>query len=716
MPRALLYAFLVLFPLFAAGGEITVEVRAASSFEGESSAAKLTATAAVTTKNHEPQTVALTVPGRATLDLPDGVWRLQVIAPGWFHAGDVITVRGNATASIAIWRLGTIQGRFETADKQPVSSLTARWSAQSGGVPSSETICAVDGAGYRCSVPVGTVDLKLQAAGYASQFLWQLKVPERNTLEVPVARFRRGGGVYGWVDVDRDVRVDRDRIRVVLRSTTTDAKPVTTTVNARGFFSFAGVDAGTYRLMASSDAEIASEAREVTVRQDRETELLEPLMLQRRTSLRVTIAPPLDPDGAQWSVTLSRAGEVMADTSGVATFPSLAPDTYELTISKKRNAAVFATRTVELPRDAELAMRIQTTGVVGRVRMKDSPLAAATVWVGGKTRVPNVALTTNADGEFSGVAPLDPDDTWDLTVSGSTPTVERTLRQKPVREDEHTVRLDLTLPAAAIEGTVVEASGAPAARGVVNVLGADAGDEDPMQARIGEGGAFEIVGLEAGKYVVYAEGSAGRTSERAHLDVGKDAVETIKLVLGAGLRLSGRLTTQEGGAVAGAKVFVTSVEVATPIWIPRSTSATGEFQTLLPDATRTIDVLVVARGFAFKAFRAPVQTDRQLTIVVRQNGGKLELQVPSTEDPSGRIPYLVHENTAIPLLFLMSNGVASVRDSDAKTMTVVAAQMDAGAYGLCLATPAAILTPPSARCTYGNLPPFGSLRLAIAAP
>jgi hypothetical protein len=40
-------------------------------------------------------------------------------------------------------------------------------------------------------------------------------------------------------------------------------------------------------------------------------------------------------------------------------------------------------------------------------------------------------------------------------------------------------------------------------------------------------------------------------------------------------------------------------------------------------------VLAIAAGFAFKAFRVPLETEQQLAILLRQNGGRLELNAPS---------------------------------------------------------------------------------------
>ncbi len=754
MYRPLLLATCIFsFAVFGNATEIEVVVRPATALNAVSSSdGTLVASAVVRRepKQQQPLTVALSVPGHAMLDLPAGVWRLQIKAPGWFHAGDIVTVgKERASVVVPIWRLGSIHGKAKTSDNAPMSAMTARWSARSTQkadvVPDGETECVVSDGEYRCAVPVGLLDVKLRAPGYGSQFLWQTTVPPTEVAELPLIHFKRGAGIYGWVTVGEGVRFDPEQIRVKLNPASDEGaatRPVIATVNDRGFFAFSGTDPGSFKVSASAAKDVASDEIDVVVRLDGETELLEPLTLQRRVPLRVAITPPLDSSGAQWEVAVTRSSETgsrshtmiesTADATGVASIAGLAGGSYELTITPKGKATAFAMRSIEIPRDANLTVNIKTTRVLGSVRLKDNPLAGAVLWIGGKNNNPSVTLTSNAEGEYSGLVPFDPEGTWEITVSSATsPAIERTIRQRPTLEDERTVRLDLVLPAGAIEGTVVEANGSAATKGVVNVLPAASRDEKRtdddgsrddasaiddklMQTGVNADGRFQLVGLEAGDYIVYAEGRAGRTSARSLVNVSKDAVSSVKLTLGAGLPLSGRVTTDAGTAVAGATVYVNSVEVATPVWIPRATSTTGEFTTLLPDATRTVDIFVAARGFAFKAFRAPLNSDRQLMIVLRQNGGSLAVRTPTMEeDPSGRIPYIVHEATAIPLMFFLSNGLASVKESDSSTLLSVAPQMEAGAYGLCFATPAEITPLQSGRCSFGNLPPFGSLALSI---
>lgn len=707
-----------------------VFVRSATPYDGDVQEGTLTASPAVIRNDEKPVSVKFTVPGRASLELADGVWRLDVKAPGWFHAGHTVVVKGDTSIAVPIWRLGSVSGKVKTSDNEPIAAMTARWSASAqvpASPPEGETSCAVTLNEYRCAVPVGVIDLKLSSKGYVSQFLWEVHVGSFGE-ELPLIRLTRGAGLYGWVEVGHGVQLDRKNIRVILMPERTSAKRetvLTTTVDDRGFFAFRGVAPGAYGITASATKDVGSEERRVVIRQGGETELLRPLMLERRESLRVTITPPFSPSGAPWhlEITRSEAGNVAdpvarvaVDATGSTILPGLAAGSYDLWVRTERTAEAWFRRSIELPRDKEVAIEVRLIKVVGTVRMKNDPVPTATLWLGGKHKGPRVTLTTDADGAFSGIAPFDPDTPWEVAIFAKQPDIEATVRQRPIRESETTVRLDLTVPAARISGVVLEASGKPAARATVNVLNND-GSADVKQVQVrAEDGGFELIGLTPGDYTIDAEGTEGRRSATSVVSVGEDNVTSVRLTLADGLRMRGRVISEDGTGVSGAQVYAISVEAPPPFWLPTRTSTTGEFEILLPDQTRNVNVFVIAPGFSFRAFRPPLQTDQQLMILMRQNGGALDLVTPSWDSSNARVPYLIHNGTALPLMFLASARLVSVTKHDADSLRTAAPLFEPGGYGLCFATPAEIASAEfqTEHCSFGHLAPFGSLALTVA--
>jgi hypothetical protein len=734
MKRTVLCGFTLAWALVVHARPVEITIRSTAPHAGASDEGTLSASAVVVQDRSEPaRKIAISVPGRATIELPEGVWRLQVNAAGWFHPGNVITVakRETGNVTIPIWPLGTLHGKVRTSDNTALSDFAARWTPsgeRSGALTEGELPCTIQENEFRCPVPAGTLNLKMGGKGYGSKFIWGLTVPPRGVVELPVIQLRRGAGAYGWVTVGPGVSFDHVKTSVRLIPTSMSGsglrRPIVTTVDQRGFFSFGGVDPGAYRVIASA-TNGESEARELVIRQGRESELLRPLILERRVPLLVTISPANDPSGVPWQLVVTRApnaygesavvDQASSDAAGVITVPDLAPGAYEISVSPKGKDTSYVSRAIEMPRDSAIVLEIRTTRLVGTVTMNGRPLAAAVIWIGGKYRKPAVTLTSGPEGAFEGIVPFDPDDTWIATVTQTTPAISTTIKQRPVVEDENTARLDLVIPAGMLDGVVLENDGSPAARGLANVIRTEDEKADVTQARIIDG-RFEVAGLDPGDYTVYAEGPGGRVSAKSIVSVTKDGVSSINLVLGNSLRLGGRLTTEDGTPIAGAKVFVNSVEAPAPVWIPRTTSGTGEFATDLPEGTRSVDVVVIAPGFAFKTFRAPLETDKQLVVLLRQNGGRLELTIPAAalDGASGRIPYVLHNGVAVPAMFLLSNRVATSRSVDS-ALVLTAPHVEAGAYGLCHATPAeAQSLSQTMRCRFANLSPFGAAQLAIS--
>src|SRR5205085_2105184 len=106
----------------------------------------------------------------------------------------------------------------------------------------------------------------------------------------------------------------------------------TTRTNARGFFQFKGLAAGSYSIRGAKGGSI-TETEPVKIREGVAAELTSPLLLDRPKRLTVTVAPRTDPAGIPWTIRLSsneqppRRGEVISTSrlsaAGEWTHPAL---------------------------------------------------------------------------------------------------------------------------------------------------------------------------------------------------------------------------------------------------------------------------------------------------------------------------------------------------------------------------------------------------------
>ncbi len=98
--------------------------------------------------------------------------------------------------------------------------------------------------------------------------------------------------------------------------------------------------------------------------------------------------------------------------------------------------------------------------------------------------------------------------------------------------------------------------------------------EVPVVARAlsGEDGSFSLEGLKAGRYWLWVESAEG-AAVRQEVAAGDEGVE---LLLGAGVRVSGRVSDEEKAPVAGA--LVTAIFMAHSRFFETVTDATGHFR------------------------------------------------------------------------------------------------------------------------------------------
>ena len=128
-------------------------------------------------------------------------------------------------------------------------------------------------------------------------------------------------------------------------------------------------------------------------------------------------------------------------------------------------------------------------------------------------------------------------------------TIERTLqltRGVPVEDD------DEPEPGATLRGSTVDAEGGPVAGAWVVAVTADSDRPDDLDGRSDDHGRFELRGLAAGAYDVFAHWE-GRASALAEVTIADDAPTDVELVL-RDARVAGVVVDTDGAPIAGAEV------------------------------------------------------------------------------------------------------------------------------------------------------------------
>ncbi|MEA2570468.1 MAG: hypothetical protein QOI24_2469 [Acidobacteriota bacterium] len=721
---ALAIAAGIAVPLQATTVEIKIRVEGRTSTK-----ALVVATPVISSNTLQAKQVELAVPGSSSISLAPAVWRFVVQGDGLFHPGVSFDVKGDAmTIDLTAWEMRSVNGAIAAGSgKLPAPlNITAHWTASREvtgvpPVPEGEAPCELREREFRCEVPRAALDLRIRPRGFVSAFFWGVRADQNATPPLLEVTLKRGGVIVGYVTAAKGVKLDARQTRVAAFAQS--AATHTATIDRRGFFMIEGVEPGSYRISATSGAGIASEERLVDLKPGLETELLRPLILEKLVPLRITVQPALIPEIGPWQVSVERrrssvttdriASAPVRSGTGEVELGTLPPGSYVVRVASSSHEGDYARREIRLPDDANAIINVDVTHVEGTVTLGEKPIAAQ-IRIGGRNRSPAVQTRSNDAGHFAAFAPAMPETSWLISVDAVSPRISADLNVAPVAI-ENGVRLDIHLSAGTIEGVVTEAVNGAPARAHVNVYRIDTDDPATGIAQVSSSatdGKFSLTGLQPGKYEVQAEGSDGRTTDRVEVTISEDAIADVKLTLGPDTRLKGRVLTDGGAPVAGAIVYVIPFETPPLLWLPRTTSAAGDFEVALPATTKSAMVAVIAGGFAFKAFRVPVEFERQLNIAVRQNGGALEIEGAASAT-GAKLPMVVHNGIALPLMFFLTSRIGTTNGPVA-TLPLV----EPGDYAICAAPRDAELSygaQPHAleECAAGVLPPFGILRLRL---
>lgn len=695
----------------------------------------------------EPIVFELPATEPATVKLRPGRWELRAEAAGYWGAPFQLELGDTpALARLDLWQAGKIEGGFvsETGAQPPAElALFFRPSPESekpGAVPASKVSCPVDQGTWKCVVPAGVMDLRIQAAGFVPRYLWGVRVAPGEIFRPGKMDLRQGSAVLGWVvTADRSplgngTKVTlRPRIGGAVRDPAEkkrlESLRFETTLNPRGFFQIDGVPPGAYILEARHER-YASASASVRVLPGEVTEIANPpLLLDYPKTVEVFVDPPTGPEGQPWSLKLQQLDR---DSSVITTVEEgavgsegswkragVAPGRYLLRIGLRGNNWWLD----EIDVDESLSpvhIRMETVKVRGTVRLGKLPLAA-TLGFGGQWGAVRIEARSDEKGRFETLLPKSGE--WLVQVTAEDPRVEREIPKVRIDPKPGTdlAEVDLKLPNTVLRGQVRIEGGGPAAEAIVTAMSDGDTREPSVQVWTDEDGRFEIRGLLPGPTLLQADAGDELFADPVSTDVQEDSGDSRSVILYARpqMKVTG-VVGSSAGPVAGARIK------AAPAGMPYiglrtvATDAQGRFEVRLPPKTQEMILTVAAPGFAFRILRVPVPEDRKLGIGVEQLAGTLVIEPQDSldyRDPNSPMVYLLRggavENLPTLLAWAATSGAGPRQEGRA-----VIPGVEPGDYQVCLALPSERLgldfgiTPPD-RCAGGTLASNGELTLKV---
>lgn len=685
-----------------------------------------------------------------TIDLPTGRWRLAVSGPAVWVEDKLVDIRpGGQEVALRGWRAGQVVARL-TGPRQPMDASRLRVafrpspaaSARSGAAPLPDQglgACHAKATRIECTFPLGLLDLRASAEGFAPVYRWSVAVRPGATTDLGSMRLDPGASVSGFV-VDQGDE-PRPGVRVALLTPEGDAvtrkagegnlEPMEASSDGRGFFQITGLAAGQYELMAvSHDKKTASTV--VQTEAEAEVRLDDALILSDPAPVDVNVEPPTHPSGASWTIVFQNLDRSPSDTSvrlavpegGSLHLDSLASGGYLLLLEVDDNR--YHAEQVEVrPPATRVDVRLDLVRLRGRVQLGAKPLAASLVF-GGKHGLASVELRSSEEGAFEGYLPnAGP---WPVDVDAKSPPVRRSLTGVELEDPQDGVYgARIELPNTQIVGDVVDEMRDPVVPAIVNVK--PLGSEDSLfQTMVDPKGHFELWGLPEEPLLVAASAHGDLEADPQFVTPSSgDSPSNVQLVLRPQKRLKARvLRRTTGEPVAGAFVKVTPLGQLPTMLSPLSWSeADGRFEALLPPGTQAVDVTLGSASDSIQMTRIDPVKDSETILSLEPGGGLLLLDYPERETGQSRQLILFHGGAAESAIALHRIASRSEPGGAGKGLAtqegehrrIALKSLAPGDYVACLlpAAPPSLEQRPLSRaeCAAGTLMPGGELLLVL---
>lgn len=657
----------------------------------------------------------------ASLDLSPGAWQIRAASAELFvPERSVLVSNPSLTVQMKSWKLGTVTARVEYDGPRPkVEKVRAYWSSENGreGLPNGDVPCLVVAETHTatCSVPVGTMSVRLRSEGFLSKLWPSVKVSPTSVLELGSVTFRHGAAIVGRAVKAIDVDSKQPIIVELLTDDYSSPRRIaSSTTSEKGHFTLEGIEPGSYAVRARA-GENQSELRVVRVRPNGESELIEPLVVSRPTQIRVSIDPPVDHRGQPWMVSLRSMRNTVFVASGVDRAAEAngqldlvaVPGTYRVVVSRpgERHGIAFTDVVVkEGDRIISAAVRVQLTPVHGVVSLSGEPLSGL-ITFGGRASASATTVRSAADGTYDALVPLQPAAPWDVAVDSDVLNVHTSLSLSPEKvPDGNDYKLDIAVPSSQLSGKVVDVDGAPVVKAIVTI--AERAAKEPTQVRTATDGTFAVRSLADGEYSIQAEAPGGRKTAVEVVRIADSAdLKDVVLRVGKQQSMTIRVVTASGNGVTGARVFLFPEHDSSPVRVPCTTDEDGVCSKYLDADAGSVAVAIVASGFPFKTFRVQPR-DAILNIAMLQDGGSLKAAMPAEFLRDTSVPVVLsHRMSTLPVLMLLGQGLGKVTPAADGSVVVELPLLEAGDYTICRRD----------ACASATLAPYGTAQVALIA-
>jgi hypothetical protein len=610
-------------------------------------------------------------------DLPDGVWTIQAEAPGCWAAP---ATSDTEALKMTLWPAATLRFRIEEPRDVPVEIRVA---SVDGTIAPVMIDCARDDTLRTCSVPATPLDIRLGADGFVPHYVWGRDVAPRARVDFGAIRLTRGASVSGRVTIPHkqpkldDIAVqlvpsgyvafDGDPRRMALLTQTTKA-------SRRGFFQFAGVSEGTYKVVARANGWSSASAADVRVVDGAEVALPKPLALSQLARLDVVVDPAADPGGKPWRIELTPYPPALppAPTFASAVSPAgewsrqqLEAGIYNLIVNDSTGSMLHR-QIVEVSEGMPpLRVTIESFRIRGRVVFRGEPLQCG-IWLTQPTNGKgSIRLRSDKDGRFETVLPEE--GLWRIQLAlakGQAYLPDIDIRR---RSDGAPTEVEVVLPAGRIRGKTVDETGEPVPSSV-RILRPSGAYTAAIRT---EDGTFDVIGVPPIDVMINARDVAqDRDGGLVPYHVTEEAEEPITIVLPKRKKARAWLSTPDGRPIAGALVrYLSAGSMKEEV-----TGPSGELTFPLPQNEVAVPMVILPPGLPRKMTTLAIGAEAT-EIVISPIAARLVLH------HTPKSYWIAHENVIFSghSLFEPSYGLRPREATSAGLLL----EVEPGAYALC---------------------------------